>query len=170
MESNSQSVTERSAGLSLRWGTYRLRLWLGIALVFIGAIFVLFTSTYTLPALLIGIMTHIVGWCILPSAGWKRICAAIASTFVTMILLNGSSATVFLSFSLAGWFLVLGRPWQSYLALAIPALSGLLLVRWFTNYGNYPVLFGLMALILIASAWVGRLLARLHSEPSAKSR
>lgn len=162
--------TEPNRALPLRWGGYRLRYSGGLALMLAGGLTVQLTSAYSLIALPIGLFIHVLGWCILSSIGWRRVVSALASLFVMMVLLNGSSATVFLAVPLFGWLLCRERPLWSYLVLPIPLLASIPLVRVFPEYGDYPLLVAIMIAVLVLSAWLARSAAVIRGRFTAGSR
>jgi hypothetical protein len=161
---------EPTSLLPLRWGSYRGRYLGGLTLVFVGGLLVQATSTYSLLALPLGLFAHIVGWCILPGIGWRRVVGAAVSALVTIVLLNGAPAMGFLAFPLAAWLLVRQRPLASYLVLVFPPFVAFLLAQSFPDYGWSAVVLPVTGAALAGTAWLGRWIATLSGRSPASPR
>lgn len=161
---------EPASLLPLRWGGYRGRYLAGLALVLLGGLLVQITSAYTLLVLPIGLFAHIVGWCILPGVGWRRVLGAGVSALTMVVLLNGAGATVFLVFPLAAWLLLRQRPLVSYLVLLAPPIASFLLAQLFPDYGWSAVVLPAAGAALGGAAWLGRWLATIRGRSSASTR
>lgn len=160
---------EPSSLLPLRWGPYRLRYLAGLTAVIVGGLLVQATSTYSLAALPVGLFLHIVGWCILPGIGWRRVLGAAFSTFTVILLLNGATSMVFLVIPLAAWLLLRQRPPLSYAALIVPAIVAYLLAEGFPDYGSGALVLAIAGVALAAAAWFGRSLAVISRRRTANS-
>jgi hypothetical protein len=143
----------------LRWGSYRLRYVLGIVLALGGGLLVQLTSAYSLVALPTGLFVHVVGWCILPGIGWRRVVGATVGTFLSMLMLNGASSVVFLAAGLAAWLFLRERPLVSYSVLVLPALAAFVLMQSFADYGWSGLVLSVAVAVLVGAAWLGWLLA-----------
>lgn len=161
---------EPASLLPLRWGSYRGRYLGGLALAFVGGLLIQLTSTYSLVVLPIGFFLHVVGWCILPGVGWRRVLGSAASALIMIVLLNGAQATPFLAATLAAWLLVRQRPLISYTVVAIPPVGGLLLAQAFPDYGWGVVVLPIAGALLAAAAWLGRSLAAMSRRSTATTR
>src|SRR5690606_9654793 len=126
---------EPARRLPLRWGSYRLRYVLGIVLALGGALLVQLTSAYSLVALPTGLFVHVVGWCILPGIGWRRVIGATVGTFLSMLMLNGATSVVFLAAAVAAWLFLRERPLLSYAAVLVPVVASFGLAQFFADYG-----------------------------------
>ena len=87
---------EPTALIPLRWGTYRERYLGGLWLIIGGGVAIAGSDTYVLLLLLAGTVAHAVGWCILPSAGWRRLVVVFPSTLAMWLLLPGPQYLVVL--------------------------------------------------------------------------
>lgn len=161
---------EPSSLLPLRWGSYRLRYLAGLGLAIAGGLLVQVTSTYSLGVLPIGLFLHILGWCILPGIGWRRVLAAAFSALTTILLLNGATSMVFLIMPLAAWLFLRQRPIASYSVLLVPAISAYILSQVFSEYGWGVLVLTIALVVLAAAAWLGRSLAVISRQRPAKSR
>lgn len=165
-----QRWREPASAFPLRWGSYRSRLTIGLVLVFAGGLILQFTSAYSLVALPAGILLHVVGWCILPGIGWRRVLGAALGTLSSIMMLNGASSTVFLAAALAAWLFVRQRPLVSYLVLVIPAITAYLLSQQFSQYGSGALVLSIGAATLIGAAWLARSLAVITRPAPRNSR
>jgi len=161
---------EPATRIPLRWGSYPFRLTLGLVLMFSGGLIVQLTSAYSLVALPTGILAHIIGWCILPRIGRRRILGATVGAFTTMLLLNGASSIVFLAAPLAAWLFLRQRPLISYTVLIVPAITAYLLSQQFAQYGSGGIVLSVGAGTLVAAAWFARSLAVITRPTQGNSR
>ena len=161
---------EPSSRRELRWGTYRLRLIAGLALLYSGAVIVQLTSAYSLIALPSGLLVLVVGWCILPGIGWRRVVGAAVGAFSAMLMLNGAAALVFLVAPLAAWLFIRQRPALSYLVLVIPAFTSYLLAQSFAQYGWGFLILSIGIAAVAGSAWLARALAVISRRAHSISR
>jgi len=151
---------EPSSLLPLRWGRYRLRYLGAITLILGGALVLQAGSAYADYLIVIGFVAHIAGWAILPARGARRAAVAVPSALLVGALLIGSAAAVLLVVPLAFWLLVRQRPGRSYLATLLPLASGLILAQLYPQYGNGAIVVCVSLLVVVASAWIARVLAQ----------
>jgi hypothetical protein len=150
------SFIEPTSALPLRWGTYRLRYASGLALIVSGGIAIQGASAYVGYPLAIGTLAHVVGWWIMPAAGWRRIWVVVPSLLGCIILLIGPAVVGILAVPLACWLIVRHRP-AITLLLAVPVLViGLLLRGVYAEYEGMLSALALMGVLMAASAWVAR--------------
>lgn len=161
---------EPTSRLPLRWGSYRLRYLIGLALILGGGLLVQLASAYSLWALPVGLFLHITGWCILPGIGRRRVLASGVSALMTIVLLNGAAATGLLAIPLAAWFLVRQRPLRSYVVLAVPLLASIPLAQLFPDYGWGAIVLPIAGVVVGAAAWLGRSLAAMPGKSPASTR
>lgn len=161
---------EPSSLLPLRWSSYRTRYLAGLSLAVVGGLIVQVTSTYSLGVLPIGLFLHILGWCILPGIGWRRVIGAAISALTTILLLNGATSMVFLTMPLAAWLFLRQRPLASYAALIVPAIAAYILAQAFPEYGWGALVLAIAGIVLAGAAWLGRSLAVISRRRTAKSR
>jgi hypothetical protein len=153
------SFVEPTRALPLRWGTYRFRYLSGLSLIVSGAIAIQGASAYVGYPLAIGTLAHVVGWWIMPAAGWRRIWVVLPSLLSVIILLMGPAAVGLLAIPLAGWLLVRHRPALTML-LAVPVLViGVLLRQVYAEYDGMLPALAVMGALVAASAWLARLAA-----------
>jgi hypothetical protein len=117
------------------------------------------SNTYTLPLLLIGATAHAVGWSIMPAIGWRRVVAVIPSSAVIWLLLTGPFSMWLLTVSFISWLVVRHRPLRSYVTILFPLANGVILPQYFTEYSQQLAALSISMVVLVASAWLARLLA-----------
>ncbi|MHC5797642.1 hypothetical protein ACVXZ4_15950 [Lacisediminihabitans sp. FW035] len=159
METRS-SWREPTSLLELRWGRYRPRYVGAIVLILAGALVLQAGSAYADYLILIGFVSHIAGWAILPARGGPRAAVAVPSALLVGSLLLGSVAAVLLVGPLAFWLMVRQRPARSYLATLLPLVSGLALARLYPQYGDGAIVVAVSLVVIVASAWLARAVAR----------
>jgi hypothetical protein len=150
---------EPTLRLRLRWGRYADRYVAGIVLIVGGAIQLQGANNWTLPLLLIGAVTHAIGWGIMPARGWRRIIALMPSSAILWLLLTGPFSMWMLSITLACWLLVRHRPLRSYVTVLIPLANGVIVAQFVHEYSWMPVVLVISMAVLVASAWLARLIA-----------
>jgi hypothetical protein len=164
---------EPTRSLRLRWGNYTDRYLAGLVLIVGGAIQLQGSNTWTLPLLLIGTVSHAVGWSILPAKGWRRLIAVVPATGQIWLLLTGPQSVWTLTVPYLCWLLVRHRPPRSYLTVVFPVVNGLVIPQFFQEYSGMPLALAISAGVLIASAWIARLIAasaRVPSQLAARTR
>jgi hypothetical protein len=145
--------------LPLRWGTHGTRLWGGLWLIIGGGAAIAGSDTYVLLLLLAGSVASVVGWCILPAAGWRRVLAVGPATLAMWLLLPGPRYLVVLLIPYLAWLLVRHRPPLAWLT-AIPVLAGaLVLGQLYSAYEDMLAAAAFEFAIMVGSAWAARLIA-----------
>lgn len=152
--------------VSLTWGTYDDRWLAGLVFIVAGAVQVQGANAYALVFLLIGTVASAVGWSILPASGGRRVLAAIVGTASTWLLLIGPQAAWTLTASLLAWLLVRHRPARSWIVVVLPLGTGIALAQVLEEYRFLPLALGVQLVMVVASAWVARALARPRRRPS----
>ncbi len=150
---------EPATRLELHWGRYRPRLIGGLAAVVAGTGLILMTSAYSLPLLLIGSLLQPAGWAVLPSTIGRRVAVVVPCLGFTWLMLGGSGFAWCFTVPLAAWLLVRLRPLLSFVVLVLPIVSSLILARVVTDYWQTWVSILVSTLVIVAAAWLGRLLA-----------
>ncbi len=151
---------EPTSLLPLRWGGYRGRLALGLWLIVSGGVAIAGSNTNVLWLLTLGTGAHIVGWCILPSAGWRRITVVLPSTIAAWLLLSGPRFLVGLVVPYLGWLLVRHRPLVAYPTAILVLAGAIVLGELLKDYRGMLLALGIEFAVMVAAAWVARLLAR----------
>ena len=147
---------EPTRALPLRWGTYIGRYLAGLGLIVSGTIALAGgNATFGLP-LVLGILAHVVGWWIMPAAGWRRIWVVLPSLLCVLILLIGPGGVGLLAVPFAGWLLVRHRPLVTF-ALALVVLGAGVVLREVNaeQSGMLPAM-AVMAAVIVACAWIAR--------------
>lgn len=151
---------EPTRALPLRWGRYEDRYLWGLILIVAGGTGLQGANTYTNFLLLQGAAVFVVGWSIMPSRGWRRLLVIAPATGQLWILLTGPLSVWTLLIPYLSWLLVRHRPWRSYLTLVFPLANGFILPNFFTEYSSMLPALLISFAVLVASAWVARLLAK----------
>lgn len=151
--------TEPTRALPLRWGRYSDRYAAGLLLIVGGGIQLQGSNTWTLPLLLIGTVAHATGWSIMPALGWRRLVAVVPATGQLWLMLTGPLSMWTLVVPYLCWLLVRHRPARSYVTVLFPLANGVILPRFFTEYTGMPAALAISAAVLVASAWMARLIA-----------
>ena len=153
------TFVEPTRALPLRWGSYRLRYLSGLSLIVSGAIAIQGASAYVGFPLALGILAHVVGWWVMPAAGWRRIWVVLPSLLSVIILLIGPAVVGILAVPVACWLLVRHRPAVTLL-FAVPVLViGLLLRSVYAEYGGMLEALAVMGVLIAVCVWLARLAA-----------
>ena len=150
---------EPTSLLRLRWGAYRARTVGGLLLIVGGGAAIAggsATTPFAATLLYLGSVAHIVGWAVLPSAGWRRVWALIPSTFAMWFLLTGPGWLAILVLPYAGWLLVRHRPLASYPTITFVLAGAVIVARLFPSYSAMLPALGIMAGVLVLSALAAR--------------
>lgn len=162
----SRGFIEPSRSVPLRWGTYRGRYLAGVGLIVSGLICVQGANvTFGLP-LGLGAGAHVIGWWIMPAAGWRRIWAVLPSLVAALILLIGPAGVAILAAPLASWLLVRHRPAITFVLPVLLFAIGMGLREFFSEYSAMLPALGIMGALLVAFAWSARLIAASRLLPS----
>ncbi|WP_431278082.1 hypothetical protein [Leifsonia poae] len=148
--------SEPASLLDLHWGSYRPRLLIGLTLIAAGTGFVLMTSAYSLPLLLLGSLMQPTGWAILPSTIGRRVAVVVPAIGFTWLMLGGSGFAWCFAVLLTAWLLVRLRPLLSYSVLVLPIVSSVILAATVPDYSVAWVSILVSTLVIVASAWLAR--------------
>ena len=158
--------SEPSAARRLHWGHYHPRYVAGLLLLFAGGLALAGSNTYVLSFLLLGTISHVGGWVILPGPGVRRTWVAAPSLVAVWLLLTGPQSVPVLVIPFVAWLFVRQRPALSYLA-ALPVLAiTLIIANLYSEHTAMPLALAVSAIALIGSAWLARFIARLGRTPS----
>ena len=164
------SWTEPTSRLPLRWGGYRPRLVVGLAMIVIGTACILGTTTYSLPLLLVGSLVQPAGWAILPSTIGRRVAVALPVLGFTWLMLGGSGFAWCYAVPLAAWLLVRLRPLPTFAALALPIAWSVVVPLLVRDYQWGWVTIATSTVIIVGAAWAARWAAiRLDSWQSVRT-
>ncbi len=161
----SASWQEPTRSLPLRWGRYDDRYLWGLILIVAGAVGLQASSTHANFFLLQGATVYVIGWAIMPARGWRRILVIAPATGQLWLLLTGPFSVWTLVVPYLAWLLVRHRPLRSYLTVVLLIANGMLLPRFFTEYSAMLPALVVSFAVLIASAWIARLLATTVRRP-----
>jgi hypothetical protein len=154
---------EPASLLDLHWGSYRPRLVAGLAVIVAGTGFVLMTSAYSLPLLLLGSLMQPAGWAILPSTVGRRVAVVVPALGFTWLMLGGSGFAWCFTVPLAAWLLVRLRPLVSFAVLVLPIVSSIVLAGTVPDYSVGWVSVLVSTLVIVAAAWLARWIAIIAS-------
>jgi hypothetical protein len=144
---------------ALRWGTAGTRAAWGAILIVSGAVAIAGFDTYVRLLLIAGVLAHLAGWTIMPADGWRRVTAAVISTPAALLLLTGPQFLGVLVLPYIGWLLVRHRPARSYPTVVFVLAGAVIVGGLFPDYSGMLPALGIESLVIIASAWVARVLA-----------
>jgi hypothetical protein len=151
--------TEPTRALPLRWGSYTGRYLAGLSLIVSGAVALQSATGYFQPALGLGALAHVVGWWVIPAAGWRRIWVVLPSLVGVIILLVGPAVVGLLAIPFACWLLVRHRPVLTFLLALVVLGTGVLLREVYAEYSGMLPALAIMAGVIVACAWLARLAA-----------
>lgn len=149
---------EPTSLIPLRWGGHRSRAWGGLALIVSGGVAVAGANVYTPWLFALGAISHVVGWCVMPSAGWRRVVVLAPSLLGVALVLGGPQFLFGLALPYACWLVVRHRPARSWPTVSFVLAGALLLGRIFTLYSDMLAALGIEAAVIVASVWCARLL------------
>ena len=151
---------EPTSLLPLRWGGYRTRMLGGLLLIVGGGAAIAgggATSPFAAALLYAGSAAHVVGWSVLPSAGWRRVWALVPSTLSMWLLLVGPAWLWVLVLPYAGWLLVRHRPLASFPTVLFVLAAAVFTARVLPpSYSSMLLGVGIMAAFLVLSALAAR--------------
>lgn len=150
---------EPASRLPLRWGAYRPRLVVGLALIVTGTGLILMTTAYSLPFLLAGSLLQPAGWAVLPSTIGRRVAVAVPVLGFSWLMLGGAGFAWCFCVPLAAWLLVRLRPLLSYAVLVLPILSSVVLAAALDDYAVGWISVLVSTLVVVGAAWLARRLA-----------
>jgi hypothetical protein len=147
--------------LPLRWGDAHTRLWAGAWLIVGGGVAIAGSNTEALWVLAIGTAAHLAGWCVLPSAGWRRVIAVGPATLTMWLLLAGPRFVIVLVVPYLLWLLVRHRSGLAALTAVPMAVIALLVGDAFgQDYSRMLTALAVVGVAMVAAAWLARLLDR----------
>lgn len=150
---------EPSRSVPLRWGTYRGRYLGGLGLIISGLICLQGANVnFGLP-LGIGTLAHVIGWWLMPAAGWRRIWSVLPSLLAAFILLIGPEGVGILAAPLASWLLVRHRPVVTFVLPVALLAIGIALREYFSEYSAMIPALAIMGTVLVVFAWGARFIA-----------
>ena len=152
---------EPTSLLPLRWGDEATRWWMGCWWIAGGGLAIAGSNTVTLWLLGLGTLFSVLGWCVLPSAGWRRTVAVVPAVFAMWLLLTGPRFVIVLVVPYLCWLLVRHRPALTGVT-AIPVVAVAILVgnAFGQDYSRMLVALGIVGATMVASAWAAGLMAR----------
>jgi hypothetical protein len=153
------SWAEPTSLVALRWGAYRSRLAGGLLLIVSGGFAIAgasASSPFAQALLGLGTAAHVTGWSVLPSAGWRRIWAMLASTVAMWFLLTGPGWLAILVLPYLGWLLVRRRPVASYATALFVLAAATMVARVFPEYAGMLAALGIVAAVMVVSALLAR--------------
>ncbi len=152
---------EPTSLLTLRFGDASLRLWAGVWWIVGGGLAIAGSNTFSLWVLGLGTLFSVAGWCVLPSAGWRRTVAVGPAVFAMWLLLTGPRFVVVLVIPYLCWLLVRHRPPLTGVT-AIPVVVMAILVGnvFGGDYSRMPEALLVVGVTMVVSAWAASLIAR----------
>lgn len=151
---------EPTRRLPLKWGHYDDRYFVGLVLIIAGAVHLQGANNYSLIILLIGTTATAVGWSIMPARGWRRMIVVLPTVSQIWIMLTGPMSMWTLSIPLLCWLIVRHRPLISYVTVLLPVANGIILARFFQEYSSMPQALAISAVVIVAAAWLARVIAQ----------
>ena len=159
---------EPTTRVRLRWGTWAGRSWGGLWLILGGGAAVVGSSAanpYTVFLAAVGILTHLVGWAVLPSKGWRRLMVMLPSSLAVVSLLAGPAYLSLLVVPLLGWLLVRHRPLRVWPMAVFAITAGIILDRIFPEYDGMLVATAVALFVTVGAAWSARAVHAASSRP-----
>lgn len=145
----------------LRWGDVPTRLWAGTWLLVGGGAAIAGSNTEALWVLAIGTVAHAAGWCLLPSAGWRRTVAVGPATLTMWLLLAGPRFVIVLVVPYLLWLLVRHRSALAALTAVPVAMVALLVGDAFgQDYTRMLTALGIVGVAMLAAGWLAQLIDR----------
>lgn len=125
----------------------------------VGTGFILMTSAYSLPFLLVGSLLQPAGWAVLPSTIGRRVAVAVPVLGFTWLMLGGAGFAWCFCVPLAAWLLIRLRPLLSYVVLLLPIASSIVLASTIHEYSQGWVSIAVSTVVIVGSAWLARWVA-----------
>ena len=155
--------------MPLRWGTYRGRYLAGLGLIVSGLICLQgANANFGLP-LALGTLAHVIGWWLMPAAGWRRIWAVLPSLAAAFILLIGPAGVAILAAPLASWLLVRHRPAVTFVLPVVLFAIGIALREYVSEYSAMLPALAIVGALVVAFAWSAWLIASSRRLPSNRA-
>jgi hypothetical protein len=117
------------------------------------------SNTYALGFLLAGTIATAVGWSILPARGWRRALVVLPATAQTWVFVAGPQSVFTLLIPYLAWLLVRHRPASSYITVVFPLATSFIIPPLISEYSGMPLAIIIAMSVIVASAWLARLLA-----------
>lgn len=146
--------------LPLKWGRYVDRYLAGLVLIITGTLALQASNVYAPQFFIQGIAALAVGWSIMPARGWRRILGAAFGVGQGVVLLTGPQSTWSLAIPFALWLCVRHRPLRTYITALFPLVAGIAVAQFFEEYDGMPVALAITMTVVVASAWLARLIAK----------
>lgn len=156
---------EPTASLPLRWGTWAGRSWGGLWLLTGGGVAIAGSNVPALWLAALGIGAHVVGWGILPAAGWRRVVALVPSLVSMIALLAGPAYLPVLVIPFLGWLLVRHRPLRVAPMGAFVIASGIVIGRLNEGYQGMFTATLVSLGVLAGAAWGARAVHAASARP-----
>ncbi len=145
----------------LRWGDVPTGLWAGAWLLVGGGAAVAGSNTEALGVVAVGTVAHAAGWCLLPSAGWRRTVAVGPATLTMWLLLAGPRFVIVLVVPYLLWLLVRHRSALAALTAVPVAMVALLVGDAFgQDYTRMLTALGIVGVAMLAAGWLAQLIDR----------
>ena len=159
---------EPTSALPLRWGTWAGRSAGGLWLIVGGGVAIAGSSAangFTLLLAAMGVAAHVIGWCVLPARGWRRVAVLVPSTFAMLALLPGPAYLTVLVIPYLSWLLVRHRPLRVYPMAAFVVATGVVLARVFPGYEGMVTASAVALFVVVGAAWAARAVHAASSRP-----
>ncbi|HWM33123.1 MAG TPA: hypothetical protein VNR36_02675 [Pseudolysinimonas sp.] len=156
---------EPSRALTLRWGIWAGRSAGGLWLIVAGGVAIAGSSVAALWLTALGIAAHVIGWAILPAAGWRRAVVLVPSTVSMVALLPGPTYLTVLVVPFLCWLLARHRPLRVWPMGAFVVAAGIVLGRVFPDYSGMPGAAAVALLVLAGAAWAARAVHAASTRP-----
>jgi hypothetical protein len=153
-------------GAARAWGWYHVRYAAGLALICLGVVGTVLSSTYSLWFLLAGPVVNGIGWLVLPGSLWRRIAVLFPCMLGGLLLLAGPQFAGGFALLVAGWLVVRNRPALSYLAVLLPIGFSFASKEFLHDYSQNWLMLAVGAIISIGAAWLAAWLATIRHVPS----
>lgn len=157
---------EPSSRIPLRWGSWGGRSWGGLWLIVGGGSAIVGSSAaftvssaanaFILVLASVGTIVHVIGWCVMPSRGWRRVAVIIPSTLSMLALLAGPRYLTLLVVPFLCWLIVRHRPLRVYPMAAFVVATGVVLARLFPNYDGMLIASAVALFVVVGAAWAAR--------------
>ena len=109
----------------------------------------------------LGTLFSVLGWCALPSAGWRRTVAVGPGVFAMWLLLTGPRFVIVLVIPYLCWLLVRHRPAiTSLTAIPVAVMAVLVGNVYGGDYSRMPEALLVVGATMVVSAWAAALIAR----------
>lgn len=155
----------------MRWGTWPGRSWDGLTLIIGGGFAIAGSSAANPPFTLLlaaaGTLAHILGWCVLPAKGWRRVLVVLPSTAAMFALLPGPAYLTAVTIPLLGWYVVRQRPLRVWPMAAFSVATGVVLARIFPfpAYEGMLSASGVALFVAVGAAWAARAVHAASTRP-----